>query len=113
MGAAGSIPVAARDYRHRHNVQEQSIDTSCIQYNLRFFYNLVGEEGPRIPGVKDPRVCFLKTLLALLAFFRFSTKIQLGRDSSIRTMALDCREYLDIKINRFIFTRWKQHRTYD
>jgi len=27
-----------------------------------FFSNLVGEEGPRIPGVKGSRVCFLKTL---------------------------------------------------
>jgi hypothetical protein len=47
---------------------------------LRFFSNLVGEEGPRIPGVpvkcdgifdKDPRVYFLKILSALLTFFRF------------------------------------------
>jgi len=26
---------------------------------FRFFSNLVGEEGPRIPGSKDSRVCFL------------------------------------------------------
>ena len=36
-----------------------------------FFSNLVGEEGPRILGVKDPRVYFLQTLSALLTFFRF------------------------------------------
>jgi hypothetical protein len=35
---------------------------------IRFFSTLVGEEGPRIPGVKDSRVCFLKTLSAPLAF---------------------------------------------
>jgi hypothetical protein len=36
---------------------------------LRFFSNLVGEEGPRVhppflwrvPGIKDSRVCFLKS----------------------------------------------------
>ncbi len=38
---------------------------------FRFFSNLVGEEVPRIPGVKDSRVCFLKTLSALLTFFLF------------------------------------------
>ena len=36
-----------------------------------FFSNLVGEEGPRIQGVKDSRVCFLKTLSAPLTFFHF------------------------------------------
>jgi hypothetical protein len=35
---------------------------------LPFFSTLVGEEGPRIPGVKDSRVCFLKTLSRPLAF---------------------------------------------
>jgi len=30
-----------------------------------FFSNLVGEEGPRIPGVKDSSVCLLKILSAL------------------------------------------------
>jgi hypothetical protein len=40
-------------------------------FYIKFFSNLVGEEGPRIPGVKDSRVCFLKTLSALLTFFRF------------------------------------------
>jgi hypothetical protein len=36
---------------------------------MRFFFTLVGEEGPRIPGVKDSRVYFLKTLSTPLAFF--------------------------------------------
>ena len=38
---------------------------------IGFFSNLVGEEGPRIQGVKDSRVYYLKTLSALLAFIRF------------------------------------------
>ena len=38
-----------------------------------FFSNLVGEEGPRIQGVKDSRVCFLKILSTLLTFFRLSS----------------------------------------
>jgi len=38
---------------------------------FRFCSNLVGEEGPRIPGVKDSSVCCLKTLSAPLTFFRF------------------------------------------
>ncbi len=41
-----------------------------IKY-FRFFSNLVGEEGPRIPGVKDSSVCFLRIVSALLTFFRF------------------------------------------
>jgi hypothetical protein len=36
---------------------------------IRFFSNLVGEEGPRIQGVKDSRACFLKTISAPLTFF--------------------------------------------
>jgi len=36
-----------------------------------FSPNLVGKEGPRIPGVKDSWVCFIKTLSAPLTFFRF------------------------------------------
>ena len=47
------------------NIPHQSI------IKIWFFSNLVGEEGPRILGVKDPRVYFLETLSALLAFFRF------------------------------------------
>ncbi len=50
-----------------------------IGFIFGFFSTLVGEEGPRIPGVKpatdtagkDSSVCFLKILSALLAFFRF------------------------------------------
>jgi len=38
-------------------------------YKFRFLSNLVGEEGSRIQGVKDSRVCFLKTLSALSTFF--------------------------------------------
>jgi len=34
-------------------------------------HNMAGGKGPRIQGVKDPRVYFLKTLSALLTFFRF------------------------------------------
>jgi len=33
-----------------------------------FFSNLVGEEGSRIPGFRDSRVCFPKTLSAFLTF---------------------------------------------
>jgi len=35
-----------------------------LHFFIRFFSNLVGEKGPRIPGVKDPRVYFLETLSA-------------------------------------------------
>jgi hypothetical protein len=35
----------------------------------RFISNLVGEEGSRIKGVEDPRVCFLKTSSAPLISF--------------------------------------------
>ena len=35
-------------------------------YFIRFFSNLVGEEGPRIPGVKDSRVCFLGNFAVIL-----------------------------------------------
>ncbi len=38
---------------------------------MSFFSNLVGEEGPRIPGVKDSSVCYLKILSAFLTFFKF------------------------------------------
>jgi len=34
-----------------------------------FFSNLVGEEGSRILGVKDSRVCFLKAVSAILTIF--------------------------------------------
>ncbi len=34
-------------------------------YKKRFFSNLVGEESPRIPGVKDSSICCLKILSAL------------------------------------------------
>jgi len=30
----------------------------AFSFKIWFFSNLVGEEGPRIPGVKDSRVCF-------------------------------------------------------
>ena len=43
----------------------------AIKLILWFFSNLVGEEGPRIPGVKDSSVCFFEILSALLTFFRF------------------------------------------
>jgi len=35
-------------------------------YKCWFFSNLVGEEGSRIPGVKDSRVCFLRYSSAIL-----------------------------------------------
>ena len=51
----------------------------CLSYDVRMekylknriFSNLIGEKDPRIPGVKESRVCFLKTLSVLLIFFRF------------------------------------------
>ncbi len=43
----------------------------CENLKIRFFSNLVGEEGPRIPGVKDSSVCFLEILSTLLTFFLF------------------------------------------
>jgi len=51
----------------------QYIESCCNPECLFFWFfsNLVGEEGPGIPGVKDSRVCFLKTLSALSTFFRF------------------------------------------
>jgi len=35
---------------------------------IKVFSTLVGEKGPRIPGVKDSRAYFLKILSAPLAF---------------------------------------------
>ncbi len=48
--------------------QPSRVQSSTFQVEIRIT-SLVGEEGPRIPGVKDSRVCFLKILSALLAFF--------------------------------------------
>ena len=64
-------------FRHKgtkalRKMTKQKPSCLCVLVaNIRFFSNLVGEEGPRIPGVKDPRVYFLKTLSAPLTFFRF------------------------------------------
>ena len=58
----------------RHIFSKKAILTGGVKTKpllLRFFSNLVGEAGPRILGVKDPRVYFLETLSALLTFFRF------------------------------------------
>jgi hypothetical protein len=44
------------------------INADGLDKEFRFFSTLVGEEGPRIPGVKESRVCFQKTLSGLLAF---------------------------------------------
>jgi len=35
------------------------------KYKIWFFSNLVGEEGPRIPGVQDSRVCFFNIFIRL------------------------------------------------
>jgi len=50
---------------------KHDLDNSPLNYQFLFFSNLVGEEGPRIQGVKDSRVCFLYILSASLTFFRF------------------------------------------
>ena len=53
------------------NLSTDLLYAEAVGKLFRFFSNLVGEEGPRIPGVKDSRFCFIETLSAPLTSFDF------------------------------------------
>ena len=61
--------VHTHKFFYRRPISKKSDSVKSTSYLKRSFSNLVGEAGPRIWGLKEARVCFLKTRVVKIRWF--------------------------------------------